>query len=201
MNLSYEFLHVLIYLIPGFISSTIMNIMNVRTKEQKEFGKIIEALIFSLLVYTIYSLVIKTSPIEIVKTGDAFTYSYNYQSFLWLILICIGIPLIFSFFITNDLHMKLARALRISKKTARSSVWFDVFTDKKTTIIINFVNGRRIWGWPMYYSDDPKNAYIFLYKPAWIEEDKFIDLDIEGILITPEQKIESIEFLKGGKNE
>ena len=129
MNVSYEFLHVLIYLIPGFISSAIMNIMNVRAKEQKEFGKIVEALIFSLLVYTIYSLVTKNSPIEIVKIGESFTYSYNYKSFLLLILICVSIPLIFCFFITNDLHMKLARALRISKKTARSSVWFDVFSD------------------------------------------------------------------------
>jgi len=203
MNVSYEFLHVLIYLIPGFISSAIMNIMNVRAKEQKEFGKIVEALIFSLLVYTIYSLVTKNSPIEIVKIGESFTYSYNYKSFLLLILICVSIPLIFCFFITNDLHMKLARALRISKKTARSSVWFDVFSDKKTAIIINFENGRRIYGWPLYYSDNPEKPYIFLSKPAWIkkgkEKDEFIHLDIEGILITPEQKIESIEFLRRKK--
>jgi hypothetical protein len=99
--------------------------------------------------------------------------------------------------------MKLARALRISKKTARSSVWFDVFSDKKTAIIINFENGRRIYGWPLYYSDNPEKPYIFLSKPAWIkkgkEKDEFIHLDIEGILITPEQKIESIEFLRRKK--
>lgn len=37
---------------------------------------------------------------------------------------------------------------------------------------------------------------IFLFKPAWIQGDKYIDLNVEGILITPEQKIESIEFLE-----
>ena len=56
-------------------------------------------------------------------------------------------------------------------------------------------------GWPMYYSDDPDNPYVFLHRPAWVVEDpvggsKLIDLDDEGILITPEQKIESIEFMK-----
>jgi hypothetical protein len=93
--------------------------------------------------------------------------------------------------------MKLARGLRISRKTARSSVWFDVFYDIRTHIIINFENGRRIYGWPMYYSNDPKNPYIFLFKPAWIQGNEFIHLDgLEGILITPEQKVESIEFLE-----
>ena len=42
----------------------------------------------------------------------------------------------------------------------------------------------------MYYSNEPENPYIFLFKPAWINEDnEFVDLNIEGILITPEQKI------------
>lgn len=72
----------------------------------------------------------------------------------------------------------------------------------KRHVIIDFENGRRIYGWPKYYSNTPENPYIFLHKPAWIEvdeeskENRFIDLDVEGILITPEQKIESIEFLR-----
>jgi hypothetical protein len=51
----------------------------------------------------------------------------------------------------------------------------------------------------MYYSDNP-SQFIFLDKPAWVVEDgaggaKFVDLEITGILITPEQKIDHIEFL------
>ena len=83
-----------------------------------------------------------------------------------------------------------------SRRTARSSVWYDAFCDKRKPIIINFVNGRRIYGWPLYYSDTPESPYIFLFEPAWIENEKVIELDISGILITPEQKIESIEFLR-----
>jgi hypothetical protein len=98
--------------------------------------------------------------------------------------------------------MKIARKLLITRRTARTSVWFDVFYDIKKHIIINFENGRRIFGWPMYYSNDPEKQYIFLHQPAWIVKDakkgeeKYVDLAIEGILITPEQRIESIEFLQ-----
>ena len=194
---SFQALQILIFLIPGFISAIILDALVVRM-EKKELGKIIEALIFSMIIYTIYSSISGSgkSPISLSKIEESTTLVYDSKSFLWLALLSLFIPLLLSFFITNDLHMKLARKLRITRKTARASVWFDVFSDLDKHIIINFENGRRIYGWPMYHSTKPENPYIFLFNPAWIQEDEFVDLNIEGILITPEQKIESIEFLK-----
>jgi len=192
---TFQALQILIFLIPGFISATILNSFIVR-KEKKELGKIIEALIFSMLIYTVYSFMSGKSPVALNQIEKSITYSYDSKSFLWLSLLSVGIPAVLSFFVTNDWHMKVARKLRISRKTARSSVWFDVFCDVRKPVIINFGNGRRIYGWPKYYSDEPENSYIFLFKPAWIQEGKYVDLNVEGILITPEQKIESIEFLE-----
>ena len=193
---TFQALQVLIFLIPGLISSTVLNALVVRKKEQKELERVIEALIFSMLIYTFYSIVHGRSPVVLDQTANTITYSYDVVSFLWLVSISIVVPVVLSFLITNDWHMKLARALRISRRTARSSVWFDVFYDLKKHIVIDFENGRRIYGWPMYYSDNPGEPYIFLYRPHWIEEDKFIDTGLFGILITPEQKIEAIEFLE-----
>ena len=129
------------------------------------------------------------------KQVDSVALSYNKIAFIWLFGISLIIPMILGILITNDLHMKVARKFRISRKTARSSVWFDVFYDIRGYVIINFENGRRIYGWPMYYSNEPKEPYIFLYDPAWIVNNQYMELNVEGILITPEQKIESIEFL------
>ncbi len=192
---TFQALQILIFLIPGFVSAMILNALIVR-KEKKELARIIEALIFSMLIYTIYSLISGTSPVTLNQVEKSVIYSYDGRSFLWLGVLSLGIPTILSFLVTNDLHMKLARKLLISRKTARSSVWFDVFSDIRKHIIINFEDGRRIYGWPQYYSNHPENPYIFLYKPSWIKEEKFMDSDIEGILITPQEKIESIEFLK-----
>lgn len=196
---TFQALQILIFLIPGFISETILDALIVR-KDKKELGVIIEALIFSMFIYTIYSFISGKSPVALDQSKQSIVYTYDGISFLWLSLLSIGFPVVVSFLVTNDLHMKVARFLQISKKTARGSVWFDIFSDIDTHIIINFKNGRRIYGWPLYYSNEPQNPYIFLSEPAWIQEEnqeqKFIDLNIQGILITPEQKIESIEFLE-----
>jgi uncharacterized membrane protein YozB (DUF420 family) len=193
---TFQALQVLIFLIPGLISSTVLNALVVRKKEQKELERVIEALIFTMFIYTFYSICYRGSPVVLDQTANTITYSYNAVPFLWLVSSSIVIPVVLSFLITNDWHMKLARALRISRRTARSSVWFDVFYDLKKHIVIDFENGRRIYGWPMYYSDNPGEPYIFLYRPRWIKEDKFIDTGLFGMLITPEQKIEAIEFLE-----
>lgn len=194
---TFQALQLLLFLIPGFISATILNALVVR-RDKKELESIVEALIFSMFIYTMHTVISGQSPVTIDQTEATISYSYSFESgsLLWLILLSVLTPLGLSFLITNDWHMKLARKFRISKKTARSSVWFDVFYDIKRSVIINLENGRRIFGWPLYYSDDPEKPHIFLHKPAWIEGEEFIDLDVEGILITPEQKIESIEFLQ-----
>lgn len=202
---TFRVLQILIFLIPGFISAKILDTLIVR-KEGNEFEKIVEALIFSMLIYTIYSVVSGKGSIIINQDEANITYSFESRSFLWLGLFSISIPLLLGLFITNDWHMKLARKLKISKKTARKSTWWDVFSDKNNHyVIINFVDKRRLFGWPEYYSNHPDNKYIYLKNPAWIkfkdeEEGEFVYLKIDGILITPDQKIESIEFIENMSN-
>jgi drug/metabolite transporter superfamily protein YnfA len=193
---TFQALQILIFLIPGFIASTVLNMLVVRV-EQKQFGKVVEALVFTLIIFVVYSFVSQKSPIQLSKVGENVAYSYDSHAFLWLVGISIVIPVIMSALVTHDLHMKLARSLRISKKTARTSVWVDVFYDLDNYIIVNFKDGRSIFGWPTYFSTDPDQPYIFLSEPAWYEEDKFQPVkELEGILITPEHEIESIEVLK-----
>jgi hypothetical protein len=194
---SFDALNILIFLIPGFISANILNFIVVR-KEKNDFSKVVEALIFSLVIYTVYAIIFKETPVLIQEKSIIF----NWESLLFLSIFSVLFPLILGANITNDLLMKGARFLRITKNKSRSSVWLDVFYDFKRHVIINFENGRRIYGWPMYYSKEPDKPYVFLYNPAWVVEDektkeqKFLKLGLEGMLITPEQKIESIEFLK-----
>ena len=96
-----------------------------------------------------------------------------------------------------DLHMKFFRRLKVTDRTSRTNVWFDVFTDIKSYIIVNFEDGRRLYGWPKYFSDDPNDKSLFLCHAAWIKDDgELIKLDNRGILITPNEKIDTIEFIK-----
>jgi len=191
-------LQIFIFLIPGFIAATTLDHLIIRNTK-KELERIIEALMFSMIIYTIYSLAFGAGPISFDEVNKSIMF--DSKSFVFLSLISLIIPIIFSFLITNDLHMSIARKLQITRRSSRHSVWYDTFCDNQKYIIINFENGRRLYGWPNDYSDSQKNYFIYLTQPAWIIENsktkkrEYIDLDIDGILITSEQKIESIEFL------
>ncbi len=191
-------LQIFIFLIPGFIAATTLDHLIIRNTK-KELERIIEALMFSMIIYTIYSLAFGAGPISFDEVNKSIMF--DSKSFVFLTLISLIIPILFSFLITNDLHMSIARKLQITRRSSRHSVWYDTFCDNQKYIIINFENGRRLYGWPNDYSDSQKNYFIYLTQPAWIIENsktkkrEYIDLDIDGILITSEQKIESIEFL------
>ncbi len=198
-NLNLEVLQILIFLLPGFIAASLLDAFIPRKKKEL-FEKIIEALIFSMVIYILFSLFGGTSPIflKVMSQGDVRIYSieYNRIAFWWLFGLSIFLPALLGLLFTFDLLMKLARFFRLTRRTGRNSVWLEAFSDTNTHIIINFKDGRRIYGWPMHYADDPEKPYLFLYRPLWInEKNEFIESDLRGMLITPEDPIEFIEFL------
>jgi len=195
-------IQLLTFLIPGFISSRVLDTLVVRKKEHKELEIITEALIFSLLIYAIFSLLGGVQPIVFSEEGAYFSYGYESPKSLVIILsTSIILPVLIAGVLNNVLHMKLAQKLKITKKTGRLSVWHDVFYEKKSNVIINFVDGKRLFGWAEHFSDYADKPYLYLYAPQWIDGDEFIDIGIDGMLITPEQKIAFVEFLKDSEEE
>jgi hypothetical protein len=209
---TFEAMQILIFLIPGFISETIMNVIVVR-KDKSDLGKVIEALIFSLITYVLFSLIVSKSPVALTVVSEAkdgasstFTLNNNGLQYLWLLLFSLVLPLGLGYCMTNDLHMKLLRKIHVTGKSARESVWLDLFLNNKRSVIVNLEDGRRITGFPQYYSDDPSSQYLYIYKPAWIihnkkdDKDEIIEMkDTGGILITPQQKIDTIMFIEIGE--
>ena len=88
------------------------------------------------------------------------------------------------------------RLLRITSKTSRLSVWNDVFDTKPHRVIVDFQDGRQVFGWVEYFSDYCYKPLIYLAQPQWIKKGKYIKTGLDGILITPDQKISFVEFLK-----
>jgi hypothetical protein len=193
--ISIEILTILIFLFPGLLSVSIINLLVIRRKQEKDIYLIIEALLLSIVEYGIYSIFTKFPPISRIDLGDTIFFSINSPEFPILLIISFIIPIIISLCINSDIHMKIARLLKLTSKTSRMSVWNDAFQNSNKYVIIVFSNGRRVYGWPLFYSDEPNEQYIYLYRPYWIIKNKFIDAKVDGILITPEQKIEFIEFL------
>jgi hypothetical protein len=199
-NLNFEAFQILIFLIPGLVSAYVMDLMITRDK-RSPFEVIIESLIFSFFIYLIVSPFAGKYPVFIETVdnqGSKASYlKYDNAVFGWIVIISLILPLIASMVHNYDWVMKLFRKLKISQRTSRKSTWNDAFLSNDVHIVINFSDGRRIYGWPEYFSEDPGKPIIYLHNPLWIDaNNSFIESESNGILITDKMVIESIQFLK-----
>jgi hypothetical protein len=182
------------------MSSALLDLLIVR-RGKDVFARIIEALVFSFFIYAVVTVVTGQSPVLLheTKQDNVTTYSItgNASFLVPVVLLALLLPLGIGFLTTTDLHMEALRKCHITNKTSRESTWVDVFTDQKRRVILHFSDGRRLHGWPMYYSEAPEEASLYLYDPAWyVPERKDWDrLNVHGLFLVKRDLIDWIEFL------
>lgn len=198
MNVTTETLTLFLLLTPGFISSAVLNAIVVR-KPQDTLTNIVEALVFSFLIYALLAPFFGGSPVRLhtEKIGEITVYRPDVDPIA--LLSAVGLAIIFALLvggsITNDLHMAVLRKLRLTARTARDNTWLDIFIDQKRYVIVMLTDGRRIFGWPQYFSNDPEEGLLYLFEPAWVDEEgNYTDLDVHGLLLLKKELIESIAF-------
>jgi hypothetical protein len=192
---TFQALQILIILIPGFISAKILDSLVVRRQDFKDLEIIIQALIFSLLIYTIGSIIGINSPIALDPDNYSILFPQPW-SLVWLILVGVGLAILFAVILNQGWLMWLMRCLKITRKTSKISVWNDVFYTKSHRVIVDFLDGGQVFGWVEYFSDYSEKPFIYLAQPQWIKKGKFVETGLDGLLITPDQKIRFVEFLK-----
>lgn len=200
MDYSYQALSVGFFLIPGFVATAILRGVYFH-KEQDSFQRTIDALIFTFVIYGITVVVTGESPVVLTETkiGDSTTYSLTYRNapIVWIAVLAVLLPLVWAFTLNNDLLTRILRHWNITSVTSRQNVWLDVFATENRYVTVNLSDGRRLYGWPMRWSNSPEDGYVYLYDPAWVGEDGTLtNLDIHGILIAKKGNIDFIEFTK-----
>jgi hypothetical protein len=202
MEITQETINVLFLLMPGFVSSIILDTVVTRDSGDT-FTKITEALVFSFLIYSATNFFMDWEPLVSQTTsesGNEYTFSTNLPLLAMTLSLSILLPLIIGALIHNDIHTKLFRFLHITDKTSRTTVWQDVYVNEKRHVLVTIKDGRRVYGWPMYYSHRPKENHLYLFQPAWVtNEGEFIECNTHGILLDY-TNIEFIEFMPQ-KNE
>ncbi|MCP4658213.1 MAG: hypothetical protein GY856_22605 [bacterium] len=198
MKITHETLAILLLLMPGFISSILLNVVLAR-KPADASSRVIEALVFSFLIYVLMSPLYQGTPVQLISTSSGTSASYrlmtSYVPLLGSLILSVLLPLGISLFIRKDLHMRILRILRITSHTARENTWQDVFLDKACYVVLNLKDGNRVFGWPEYYSKDPEEGLIYLQDPAWLEDDgTYRDMNASGILMVNREIIDSICF-------
>jgi Family of unknown function (DUF6338) len=198
MDLRADTIVIFVILLPGFVSSTILD--SIATRRPKDtFAKIVEALIFSFIIYAItfgilgYPVI--SLPAETQKLPAALGSRVNARFVLGALILSVVLPLVLGWLTASDRHMKVLRWAGITHKTSRDTIWLDVFIEQKRYVIVNLTGQRRIFGWPMYYSEDSTSGLLYLQDPAWVKPDGTYDeLNVHGIFLVEKGSIESIEF-------
>jgi hypothetical protein len=194
MDISFETLTVLSFLSPGFISVFLFRHLVYRP--EKEIGYfILEALIYSFVIYSIAGGLLHYAPVTLqeVTLGEKKTYSVTFVTPALFVLL--AIPLVSAVILNNDYATYFLRRLKITTVSSRANTWLDAFSAQKCYVIVNTVDGKRIFGWPMWYSNSPKDGYIYLYDPSWIDsEQKFVHTGLHGLFLVKENSIDYIEF-------
>jgi hypothetical protein len=203
-----EALGVLLLLLPGFSCAYIVQRLAVRPK-QTELDKVIEALLFSLILYLIaspffnYSLPLSWQR-KTVEGIEQYTFQLNWPYLVVLAALALATGILYSASLNHDWLLRLLRKWSITQRTARSSIWNDAFQDIPSSfVLVQLSRDRSIIGYLRYYSDEPEDSSLFLEDAAWIVDEKGTQSPIDGpgILLTKQAGIESVSFLNTGMDE
>ncbi len=201
---SFEAITILLILLPGFFCARLVQYLCVR-EDRKEFDKIVEALLYSFLVYVICASLHVSPPISlnVESNGDITTYSFQPRtwSLLSLAVVAGGLAFLIGAMETNDFPARWLRKMRFTQRTARSSTWSDVFHEFGGYVQVELEDERSVLGWVRLYADKPDEHSLFLEDASWVDkENNVTPIDGPGIYLTKESRIRSIMFLRAEEN-
>ena len=200
-----EALGIFLVLLPGFTCAYIAQYLSVRRK-QTELDKVVEALLFSAVLY-LFTLPFfgNTLPAS-WQTTPASPNTYLI-SIRWTQLLVLGtgsvlLGVLYAANINHDWIMQLFSWLHVTERTARSTIWNDVFQEIGGSVQVGLTGDIKVIGWLRYYSDEAEDSSLFLEQAAWVDKDgKENRITGPGILLTKDVGIEYVLFLDAAYEE
>jgi Family of unknown function (DUF6338) len=189
-----DLIPILVFLLPGFVSTGIVSLLVVR-RPVEPFARVVEAVIFTtinLIVFAVLKRLLALAPFLTIHSRNFFTAGN-----LALMGFCaVLVGLVWSYEANNQRLFTFLQRLRITIKTTRPSIWIDVFSENDDYVVAHLQDGRRVYGWPSLYSDDPVDRAIYLTEATWLDQDgRSINDPPIGILLDKESRIAFIEFV------
>jgi hypothetical protein len=198
-QLGFQAVAVLFLLLPGFLCARLVQALCARSK-RTELDKVVEALLYSFLVYVVYALFFHSIPlalrVEHLDGSERYFLETDTRSLLLLLVFSIVLAIVVAFLTNNDIAFRVLRKLRVTQRTSRVSLWSDVFHTLGGYVQVELADGRSVLGWLKYYSDSPDEPSLFLEDAAWVsEKGEAIQIPGPGIMLTKDSGIRNIHFL------
>ena len=204
MDLSQETLNALLLVLPGLMAVLIYDTAAPRGAAASTSRRLLEVLAYTVTIRVIVVLVtgVRAPVIRMDEGVLALDGTFSRAAVLLTAVLALALPLAMAGIVGGDWHMGALRGLRITRRTSRTSVWHDTFAvEGDRFVVVHLNDGRRLTGYPKWYSTDPSDGFLFLDEPAWIVEaendstrDVLIAPGLHGTLLNRE-KIHFIEFL------
>jgi hypothetical protein len=191
---------VLLVLLPGFLSSRIVQMLCARPK-QTELDKIVEALLFSFFTYLLFALTLSPElPLSWSAKVDQGTTHYFLEIHRWRLALLTAyagvLGLAWAWLINHDALLRWLRKGGLTQRSSRSTVWNDIFHILRGTVQIQLKDGRMVRGWLRCYSDEPEDSSFFLEAVSWVDENGTLyPASGPGTLFTKEAGVQFVAFL------
>ena len=189
-------------LLPGLIAGQIYY-STFQIKEVSVSKRLLDSLCFSFLIYLCVTTIHPWEQLARVKNvnGDISLSFTPSNKLIWFTLLgTIVVPLIIGFAYYSDTFHRILRYFNITTKTSRGNTWNDAFSTQHRYVIVTLKDDRRIRGYPTMFSTEPAEGYLYLYNPAWVNDDKssedepdYFESNCHGFLLNKDN-IDLIEF-------
>jgi hypothetical protein len=194
-------LQILLILLPGFAAAYIVQMLAMRGP-QTDFDKVIESCLYSALIYACFILFTHGFlPFDIIAPKAPATEStifWHRRALLGLAGITVIVALLAALYVNYDGN-RIFRKFKITERTARRSIWNDIFQGEASNnqlVQVELDTNRSVMGVLTYYSDAAEDCSIFLEQAQWIAADGTISVVPGlGVLLTKASNIKSITFL------
>lgn len=187
-----DFVSVLQYLLPGFVSAWVFYGLTSYSKPS-QFERIVQAMIFTLFTQTIVNIV--EFILKYIGRHWAIAKWSDSSSLIWSIIIALLIGLVFSYFANNDKLHKFFRSIKITHQGSFPSEWFKAFL-VPTYVVLHFNDERRLYGWPIEWPSEPTKGHFVIADPSWLDngEERRI-IGVKNILVNVND-VKWIEFIE-----
>lgn len=188
-------------LLTGFAAAYVVQMLALR-QSQTDFDKVIEACLYSFLIYAAFEIVAGGSlPFEFVPAhlpSTEATIHWYPRRVLGLTATTVLFAPMGILYINLDGNA-LFRKLKITERTTRRAIWNDIFEKEIQPVQIvqvELADGGSIPGPLTYYSDSAEDCPVYVEQASWVDVDgQVTSIPGPGILLTKNATIKSISLL------
>ncbi len=200
---SSETVKVIYALLPGFLTAWVFYGLTAHPK-LGAFERAVQALIFTAIVQAVV-LVIRGAMLWLGQV-HVFGLWTEDRGFVLAIVVAILLGHVVARIANNDSYHSFLRDNKwlkrlklggITTRTSYPSEWFSALHRDKRYVTLHLDGGRRLYGWPYEWPDQPDSGQFVIMEPEWILDDntRAVMGGVERIII-PAKDVEMVECLK-----